>query len=133
MSTLYKTARFGMILLLSVWSIILPMEAAAAAAAEKALNTDRLGDAEQVLLDAAKESPHWHSRRDFIQRDIHDITFMLEQSLRSAEKFNHAERKYYAQQALTLLERGVGSGHFDSGQTKPVLSLLRQLLAEQPS
>jgi hypothetical protein len=129
MSTLYKTARFGMILLLSLWSLILPMEASA----EKALNTDRLEDAEQVLLDAAKESPHWHSRRDFIQRDIHDITFMLEQSLRSAEKFNHAERKYYAQQALTLLERGVGSGHFDSGQTKPVLSLLRQLLAEQPS
>ena len=104
-----------------------------AAAESKALSTDRVGDAEQVLSEAAKQSPHWHSRRDFIQRDIHDITFMLEQSLLSAEKSNHVERKYYARQALTLLERGVASGHFDSGQTKPVLSLLRELLAEQQS
>jgi hypothetical protein len=130
MSSLNSTGRFGMILLLLVGSLNFSMEASAES---KALNIERLGDAEQLLSEAAKESPHWHSRRDFIQRDIHDITFMLEQSLRSAEKSNHAERKYYAQQALTLLERGVGSGHFHAGQTKPVLSLLRQLLAEQPS
>lgn len=94
---------------------------------------DMLGHAEEQLALAAKDSRHWHSRREFIQRDIHDITFLLQQSLRSAAKSNHAEQQYYAKQALLLLQRGIAAGHFGARQTAPVLSLIHQLLSKQTS
>src|SRR5262245_48011054 len=92
---------------------------------------DTVSQAEHILKQAGKESPQWHKRQDAIERDIHDITFLLEQSWKAAEQSKHAERKDYAQQALTVLQRGVTLGHFDLAKTEPVVMLIRQLLSDQ--
>ena len=63
-----------------------------------ALGYDVIGQTEQVLKRAAAESPQWHRRQDAIQRDVYDITFLLEQALRASEKLNDAARKDYAEQ-----------------------------------
>jgi hypothetical protein len=83
---------------------------------------------EQVLKRAAAESPQWHSRQDAIQRDVYDITFLLERALKASEHRNDAATQTYAEQALTLLQRAVRRGHFDPQQIEPVLTLIRQLL-----
>ncbi len=97
-----------------------------------ALGHELIGHAEQVLKQAAMKSPNWHSRQDSIQRDVYDITFLLEQALRAAEKSNDAARKDYAAHALTLLQRAVTRGHFDPAQVEPVLVLIRRLLPDVP-
>lgn len=93
-----------------------------------ALGYDVIGQAEKVLEQAAANSPKWHSRQDSIQRDVYDITFLLEQAWRAAEKSNDAAMKDYAQQALTLLQRAVMRGHFDPDKIEPVFMLIRQLM-----
>src|SRR5215212_4018163 len=64
-----------------------------------------IGSIEQTLKRAATESPQWHKRQDAIQRDVRDITFLLQQSLLSAKNpnYDHAGKAYYAQEALTVL------------------------------
>ena len=99
-----------------------------AAGESYALGYDVIGQAEKALKQAAINSPMWHSKQDSIQRDVYDITFLLEQALRAAEKSNDAAMKEYAQQALTLLQRGITRGHFDPEKIEPVLTLIRQLL-----
>ncbi len=93
-----------------------------------ALGYDVIGRAERVLKQAAVDSPKWHSKQDSIQRDVHDVTFLLEQAWRAAEKSNDAAKKEYAHQALTVLQRAVMRGHFDPDKIEPVLALIRQLL-----
>lgn len=47
---------------------------------------DVIGQAEKVLMQAAANSPQWHSKQDSIQRDVYDITFLLEQAWKAAER-----------------------------------------------
>jgi hypothetical protein len=116
-------------LLLSGWFVAWPAAGPVRAAGESyALGYEEIGQAEQVLKQAATNSPNRHSKQDSIQRDIHDITFLLEQAWRAAEKSNVAAREGYAHQALSLLQRAVRRGHFDPEKIEPVLSLIRQLL-----
>ncbi len=87
-----------------------------------------IGQTEQILKRAALESPQWHRRQDAIQRDVEDITFLLDRALKASESLNDAARNDYAEQALTLLQRAVRRGHFDCKDIEPVLTLIRQLL-----
>jgi hypothetical protein len=91
-----------------------------------------IGQIEQALARAAFESPQRHQRQDSIQRDVQDITFLLEQSLRSSENPHHdrAGKKYYAQEALIVLDRATTVGNFDPANVEPVLVLIRHLLAD---
>lgn len=93
-----------------------------------ALGYDVIGQAERVLQQAAENGPTWHSKQDSIQRDIYDITFLLEQAWRAAEKVNDAAMKDAAHQALSLLQRAVAQGHFDPDKVEPIFILIRQLL-----
>ena len=69
------------------------------------------------------------STADSIERDVHDIAFLLEQSLLAAEKPNHVEKMYSAEQALNLLERATTVGHFELAKTEPIRK--KQLLSDQ--
>jgi hypothetical protein len=89
---------------------------------------DVISQAEKVLKQAAANSPKWQSKQDSIQRDIYDITFLLEQAYRAAEKTNDVAMKDSAHQALSLLQRAVARGHFDPGKVEPIFTLIRQLL-----
>ncbi len=93
-----------------------------------ALGYDVIGQAEKVLKQAAANSPKWHSKQDSLEREIYDITFLLEQSWRAAENVNDAAMKDSAHQALSLLQRAVAQGHFDPGTVEPIFTLIRQLL-----
>jgi hypothetical protein len=86
---------------------------------------------EDTLHQAAKASPHWQTRQDSIRRDLHDITFSLEQAWKAAEQSRHAERKDYAEQALLILQRATARGYFDRAKTEPVLAFIRGLLTSQ--
>jgi hypothetical protein len=93
-----------------------------------ALGYDVIGQAEKVLKEAATNSQKWQSKQDSIQRDIYDITFLLEQACRAADKANDAAMKDSAHQALSLLQRAVARGHFDPSKVEPIFTLIRQLL-----
>ena len=84
-----------------------------------------------MLKRAAKESPQRNSQADSVERDVHDITFLLDQSWKAAEKSDDAARKDYAHQALALLQRSVTRGNFERTKVEPVLTLIRQLLSDQ--
>jgi hypothetical protein len=92
---------------------------------------DVILEVEDMLNQAAKASPQWQIRQDSIRRDVHDITFSIEQAWKAAEHSNHAERKDYAEQALLILQRATAKGYFDLVKTKPVLALIRGLLSDQ--
>lgn len=91
-----------------------------------------IGSIEQTLKRAAIESPQWHRRQESIQRDIRDITFLLQQSLLSAKnpQYDHAGKTYYAQEALILLERATTVGNLDTAKIEPVFILIKQLLRD---
>ena len=117
--------RLVLVCMVMVWLVT---ESVQAAGESYALGYEVIGQAERVLKQAAANGPQWHSRQDSIQRDVHDITFLLEQAWKAAEKSNDAAMQDYAQQALTLLQRAVRRGHFDPDKIEPVLTLIRQLL-----
>jgi hypothetical protein len=87
-----------------------------------------IGQTEQVLRKAALDSPQWHRRQNAIQRDVEDITFLLDRALKASQNLNDAARNDYAEQALRLLQRAVRRGHFDPKDIEPVLTVIRQLL-----
>jgi hypothetical protein len=91
-----------------------------------------IGRMEQALNRAAAASPQWHQRQQSIQRDVEDITFLLQQSLLSSENPHHdrAGKQYYAQEALAVLHRATTVGHFDPVTIEPVLELIRRLLTD---
>lgn len=109
-------------------SICLGASIVQAAGESYALRYEDIGDAERVLKHAAVHSPNWHRRQDAIQRDVNNITFLLEQAWRAVAKSNDTAQKDYAHQALTLLQRAVAKGHFDAGRIEPVLRVIRELL-----
>ena len=123
---LLKRALFVSVLILS------QLAASMHAAAESSvLSHDAISQAEVHLEGAALDSPQ-RNKQDTIQRDVHDIVFLLDRSWKAAEKSDHVARKDYAQQALTLLERSAARGYFDLTKAEPVLVLIRQLLSERP-
>jgi hypothetical protein len=90
---------------------------------------DVIIEVEDALHQAAKAS-QWHTHQDSIQRDVHDITFSLEQAWKAAEHSTHTERKDDAEQALLTLQRATERGYFDRLKTEPVLAFIRGLLTE---
>ena len=90
---------------------------------------DIISGVERALKEAATERQHSHDR-DATDRAIHDITYLIEQSWKAAEKSNHAERKDHAKQAPALLLRSMRMGHFDIAKANPVLTLIQELLSE---
>ena len=86
---------------------------------------------EDLLQQAAKMSAYWDSHQDAIRRDVHDITFWLEQAWKAAERSKPEERKDCAEQALLLLQRATARGYFDRVKTEPVRALIRGLLSDQ--
>ncbi len=93
-----------------------------------ALGYDVIGQAEKVLKQAAANSPKWHGKPDSVEREIYDITFLLEQACRAADTANDAAMKGSAYQALFLLQRAVARGDFDPGTVEPIFTLIRRLL-----
>ncbi len=93
-----------------------------------ALGYDVIGQAEKVLKQAAANSPKWHSKQDSLEREIYDITLLLEHAYRAAENVNDAAMKDSAHQALSLLQQAVAQGHFDPKKVEPIFLLIRQLL-----
>ena len=79
--------------------------------------------------ESALDSPQWHRRQNAIQRDVEDITFLLDRALKASQNLNDAARNDYAEQALRLLQRAVRRGHFDPKDIEPVLTVIRQLLS----
>lgn len=86
---------------------------------------------ERTLKEAATEKQQPHIDRDATDRAIHDITYLIEQSWKAAERSNHAARKDHAKQAHALLIRSIRIGHFDLVKANPVLTLIQELLSEQ--
>ena len=121
--SIIKTVSLGMAV---VW---LSADPAAFAAGESYESIHEvIGQTELVLKQAARESPQWHRRPDAIQRDVEDITFLLDRALKASHSLNAAARNDYAEQALRLLQRAVRRGHFDPKDIEPVLTLIRDLL-----
>lgn len=92
------------------------------------LETDAIDQVEQTLKQAAAGSPRWHSKQESIQRDIYDISYLLEQAIKASRAANHAARDEYARQALTLLQRAINRGHFRPEDVAPVLAVIQRLL-----
>jgi hypothetical protein len=99
-----------------------------AAGESYALSYEAIAQAEEHLERAALDSPQRH-KQDTIQRDVHDIMFLVNESWKAAEKSDDVARKDYAQQALTLLKRSASRGYFDLAKAEPVLTLIQQLLS----
>ena len=112
----------------SVFTLALLILSLQTASESYALSYDAIIQAENQLELAALDAPQ-RDRQDSIQRDIHDIIFLLSQSWKAAEKSNDVARKDYAQQALTLLQRSAAQGYFDLAKAKAVLTLIDQLLS----
>ena len=96
-----------------------------------AYREDIISGVERTLKGAATERQQSHIDRDSTDRAIHDITYLIEQSWKAAEKSNHAARKDYAKQAEALLLRSMRIGHFDMVKANPVLTLIQELLSDQ--
>jgi hypothetical protein len=96
-----------------------------------AYREDIISGVERTLKEAATERQQPRIDRDSTDRAIHDITYLIEQSWKAAEKSNHAARKDHAKQAETLLLRSMRIGHFDIAKVSPVLTLIRELLSDQ--
>ena len=92
---------------------------------------DIISGVERALKEAATERQQSRIDRDSTERAIHDITYLVEQSWKAAEKSNHAARKDHAKQAETLLLRSMRIGHFDIAKVSPVLTLIRELLSDK--
>ncbi len=111
----------------SVLALSLLSGAMQAAGESYALSYGAIVQAEEHLERAALDSPQ-RNKQDTIQRDVHDIMFLLDQSWKASEKSDDVARKEYAQQALKLLERSAARGYFDLAKAEPVLTLIQQLL-----
>lgn len=90
--------------------------------------TETILQVEQTLKRAAATGPGWHSKQDSIQRDIYDITYLLEQALKASQAANHEAMTDYAHQALSLLQRAINRGHFRADDVAPVLAVIQRFL-----
>ncbi len=93
---------------------------------------NRMSDVEQILKHAAVKSPNWHSKQASIQRDVHDIGYLLEQAYKAAQSGNGAATQDYARQALALLQRAVSRGHFLPEDIAPIRDEIRRLIPNPP-
>ncbi|BCA55991.1 hypothetical protein W02_31310 [Nitrospira sp. KM1] len=106
------------------WAVVGPMQATVSQSFDT--RQDSI-----VQVEASLERAAINKHKVSTQRDVHDITFLLEQSWKSAVKADLAARKLYAKEALTLLQRSAAHGDFDLGKADPVLILIRRLLSDQ--
>lgn len=63
------------------------------------VQANRMRDLEQALKRAAVNSPRWHSKQASIQRDVHDIGYLLERAYKAARSRNGSAGQDYARQA----------------------------------
>ncbi len=99
-----------------------------AGAAAHSLDLDRVAGLEEVLKQAAVKSPRWHSKQTSIQRDISDISYLMEQAVKASQASNHTAMREYARHALALLKRAVTRGHFNPEDVAPVVGEIQRLL-----
>ena len=117
--------------LISLFSICLIVVLLQSTVAVYAYREDIISEVERVLKQAATGRQQPHIDRDSTDRAIHDITYLIEQSWKAAEKSNHAARKDHAKQAEALLLRSMRIGHFDIAKVNPVLTLIQELVSDQ--
>ena len=117
--------------LISLFSICLIVVLLQSTVAVYAYREDIISEVERVLKQAASERQQPHIDRDSTDRAIHDITYLIEQAWKAAEKSNHAARKDHAKQAEALLLRSMRIGHFDIAKVNPVLTLIQELVSDQ--
>lgn len=91
-------------------------------------DADAVLQVERTLQKAALASPRWHHKQRRFSRDVHDISYLLEEALKASRASNHSAARDYAQQALRLLQRGVNRGHFRADDVTPVLAVIQRLL-----
>src|SRR5687767_2363394 len=113
---------------ISAFTLAILMGAMQAAGEAYALSSDAIVQAEDHLERAALDAPQ-RNNQDTIQRDVHDIMFLLSQSWNAAQKSDDVARKEYAHKALALLERSAARGHFDLAKAEPVRTLIQSLLS----
>ncbi len=85
----------------------------------------RIRQAEQVLKQAGRNSARWHNRRARIERDVHDIAYLIERAMKAGDRATTAE---YAREAHNLLERAINRGHFHPDDVAPIANELRGLV-----
>ena len=117
--------------LIGLFSICLIVVLLQSTVAVYAYREDIISEVERVLKQAATERQQPHINRDSTDRAIHDITYLIEQSWKAAQKSNHAARKDHAKQAEALLLRSMRIGHFDLAKVNPVLTLIQELVSDQ--
>ena len=117
---------------LMAWLPAAVLAAVLAATPCYALNHGVIDQVEDALKRAGATSVHGRSGQDSIQRDIYDITYLLQEALKAAENSNEVLKKDYAHQALALLQRAARHGHFKSEHIEPVFTLICQLLQTSP-
>ncbi|ALA60429.1 hypothetical protein [Nitrospira moscoviensis] len=83
---------------------------------------------EVALKQAARKSPKWHSKQASIQRDVHDITYLVEQAVKASITDNHVSAQEYARQASALLQRALTRDHFHPDDVAPVMRELQRLI-----
>jgi hypothetical protein len=100
---------------------------AAASGEPSQVRQDRIAHVERVLTHAAKRSPRWHSHQASIQRDVHDIGYLVERAMKTPDP---AVMQQYAREALALLRRALGRGHFHPADVAHVLTEIEQLIPD---
>lgn len=101
------------------------LSAAAGDSGQHRIREDHIQHMEVVLKQAGVKSPRWHSSQTRIQRDIHDIAYLVEQALKSADP---AASEQYAREAHLLLQRAVARGHFHAEDVTPIMDEIDRLL-----
>lgn len=85
----------------------------------------RIRQAELILKQAGKNSARWHSSRPRIERDVHDIAYLLEQAFKAADPAVTVE---YAREAHILLQRAVTRGHFHPDDVAEITNEIQGLV-----
>lgn len=89
---------------------------------------DQIARVEQVLTHAAQCSPRWHSHQALIQRDVHDISYLVERAMKTPDPIL---RREYAAEALALLKRALSRGFFHTDEVRHVVNELHQLIPDR--
>jgi hypothetical protein len=103
----------------------------AASLVEDHAREDVIGRVEVALKHAARKSPKWHSKQASIQRDVHDITYLVEQAVKASKTDNHVSAQEYARQASALLQRALTRDHFHPDDVAPVMRELQRLIPDR--
>jgi hypothetical protein len=117
----------GFFLALLLMSLVLP-QVSWGAGERSRLETETLVHVEQALKHAAVSSPVWHSKQEAIQRDIQDISYVLDEAINASRAGNQRALRDYVREALGLLRRAIRLGHFRADDVAPVLALIQSVV-----